>query len=109
MVVNPSMDGVVTFDAVDRSWRLQCGINALVLIETKIPDPLEVAALMQGKESTFETVRTGFWAALSDHHPELTEADAGRLVTHLGLAQAGAKLAQAMILAFPAIGEKVRP
>lgn len=108
--VSASPRGIVPFSADKRSWRLVASVNALCLIEAEVKDPDEVVKLMTGRDASFSTVRTAFWAALQDHHPDLTPDDAGRLIDHLGLTKAGSLMAQTLIAAFPAVGEDgVRP
>jgi hypothetical protein len=94
-------NGVLTFKADGRTWRLCASTNALCELESLVTDPEQIALLMSAGDANFSTVRSAFLAFLGDHHPELTDTDAGLLLDHLGAARAGAKIAQALMIAFP--------
>lgn len=91
----------VPLKAAGAAWRLVVSTNALCLLEAEVKDAAEIAKLMTGGDASFSTVRAAFWAALQDHHPEITLDDAGRLIDHLGLMKAGSLMGQALMLAFP--------
>jgi len=91
----------VRVSAAGATWRLVVSVNALCLIEAEVKDADEMAKLMSGGDAAFTTVRAAFWAALQDHHPQVSLEDAGRLLDHLGLMKAGSLMGQALMLAFP--------
>lgn len=101
--VSTPANGVLTFEADGQTWRLCASVNALCELESLVSDPEQVALLMSGGDANFTTIRAGFCAFLRDNHPDLTEEDAGLLLDHLGLQPAGAKLAQALMIAFPQV------
>jgi len=116
--INPSAHGVVPFTADGQSWRLVVSMNALCLIEARVSDAEEVTKLLTGADASFATVRTAFWAALSDHHPDLTPEDVGRILDHVGLQKAGALLATALMSSLlmvepgaenPRVARRVKP
>lgn len=111
MVVSraPSL-GTVSFDADGRSWVLCLSINALCRLEEAVDDPDEARRLLSGDQTKFATMRAGFWAALTDHHPELTLEDVGNLLHHIGFPdRAGSLFVQAVLVAFPKPDASARP
>lgn len=101
--VSAPANGVLTFEADGRTWRLCASVNALCELESLVSDPEQVALLMSGGDANFSTIRAGFCAFLRDNHPDLTQEEAGLLLDHLGLRVAGGKMAQALMIAFPQV------
>lgn len=95
--------GVVTLNVVGETFKLDFSVNALCLLEAEQPDRMEIQQLLdpKGEGPKMATVRAALWAALQDHHPDVSVEDAGRLIDHLGLEQTGLKVGQALILALP--------
>lgn len=98
------LNGVVSFQADGRRWRLHFGLNALCDLEAHAKDEEQLKLLLTGGDADFTTVRLAVWAGLSENQPGLTLQDAGRLVDVIGLQQAGAKVGQALMCAFPPAG-----
>lgn len=103
MAAVSALTGRVSFKADGRQWRLYFGMNALCELEANVKDEDQLKALLSTGNANFNTVRVAVWAALVEHHPNLTIEDAGRLVDHLGLRQMGAKVGQALIAAYPTV------
>jgi len=101
------LNGVVSFQADGRRWRLHFGLNALCELEANAKDEEQLKLLLSGGDADFNTVRLAVWAGLIENQPELTLQDAGRLVDRIGLQQAGAKVGQALMCAFPPAGADV--
>lgn len=73
-------------------------------------DPEDARRLLSGEETKFATMRAGFWAALTDHHPDLTLDDVGNLLHHVGFPdRAGSLFVQAVLVAFPRPDVNARP
>jgi hypothetical protein len=89
--------GLVTLEAGGQIYTLQLTVNAICALEEKFSTPehdvtvMDLLARVQKAKVTM--MRAFIWAALREHHPELTEEDAGRLITAAGgLGQLGATL-----------------
>lgn len=108
----PPVDGIVSFEAEARTWRLNFGVNALCRLEVAVEDDEEVQRLIGGADAAppkLHTVRAAFWAGLQDHHADLTHEDAGNLMDRIGLVRAGSLVAQALIAAMPAADPNANP
>lgn len=108
----PPVDGIVSFEAEARTWRLNFGVNALCRLEVAVEDEAEVQRLVGGGDGVspkLHTVRAAFWAGLQDHHAELTHEDAGNLMDRVGLVRAGSLVAQALIAAMPPADPDANP
>ena len=98
--------GEVKFVAAGQHYVLRFSNNALCELEDATGrGALEVAADLQGAgddntKIRFKTVRTLFWAGLTDHHPDLTEKDAGNILQDLGLEKAFPLIGEAFQLVF---------
>lgn len=100
--------GVVPFDAADQTWKLRFSVNAMVLLERAVEGWTDDAQAELNKlldpsrgDPQMRTVRAAVWAALQEHHPDLTQDDVGHLIDYVGLVRAGSLLQQAITLAFP--------
>jgi hypothetical protein len=92
-----------TFNFSDKTYTMIFSINALCELENDYDDVFaEFAGLLSGSGKKRNTVlRKVFRAGLSDHHPEMTERQAGLLMTAMGFHAALTKVADAFTLAFP--------
>lgn len=99
----PPVDGIVTFQAAKRRWRILFGVNALCRLEAEVDDEAEIRRLASRDDGDpkIQTIRVAFWAGLQEHHPDLTFEDAGNLMDRVGLVKAGQLLSTAMIAGFP--------
>ena len=66
--------------------------------------------MLAGEQTKLATIRAGFWAALSDNHPDLSLDEVGDLMQHVGFPdRAGSLFVQALLVAFPTPDPKTRP
>jgi hypothetical protein len=95
----------VRLESGGRSYTMIFSINALCELENDFDDVIaEVAAVLSGTgKKRLTMMRRVFRAGLSDYHPEVTEKQAGLLITALGAHAAFAKMAEAFTLAFPPV------
>lgn len=78
--------GEVSFDVDGTSYTLRFSIDALIAVEDAFDMPFaEVGAMLEGAGRRIRPVRALFWHGLRDRHPEITEAQAGELLTRLTL------------------------
>lgn len=94
--------GEVRFEAAGASYVLAYSINALVAIEDALGMGIaDIGALLQDKARVrLGTVRTVFRCGLVDHHPGLTDAQAGMLMTELGVEAATNLIGKALSAVF---------
>lgn len=90
-MANP-IKGEVGFSVEGQDYTLLLDLNALCEVEDHIPGIMNGAADL----ASLKAVRALFWGGLQEHHAGITMRDAGRLVQALGLADAAAKVAEAM-------------
>jgi hypothetical protein len=96
--------GEVGFEADGRAWTLAYSTNALCELEEELDDVVvSIADLLNGAggKRRLSTLRAVFRAGLLDRHPEVTTADAGRLIDAIGMKAAFGKVSEAIALAFP--------
>lgn len=86
--------GQVPVEALGETYTLSFSLNALCRMEDyfeeSVADTMERFAGLeeQGKSLPMKSVRAFVWCALTDFHGAMTEEDAGRLVTDIGLQEA---------------------
>jgi len=95
--------GAVTFEAGGRTYTLSYSVNALCELEIALGEGIgQLAARLADPDNLkVNVLRTFVWGGLRDHHAELTEEDAGRLMTEIGLSRAISIVLQAFLAAFP--------
>jgi hypothetical protein len=99
--------GEVALEADGKTFKIAFSINAMCELEDLLNRSIvEVMTELEGARENFarlriKTVRAIVWASLRDHHPESTMEDAGDIVTAAGVPAVMAKIAEAIILAFP--------
>lgn len=98
-MANP-VKGEVGFEVDDKTYTLLLDINALCIVEERLGIK-SITELEFGEGMSIRTIRSIFWAGLQEHHPDLTEKEAGRLMTGLGATVAAAHVMDAVRLAFP--------
>jgi hypothetical protein len=100
--------GEVALKAGDKAYTASFSINAMCDLEQLMRRSIvEIAMELEMVESNPTTLRMGTvravtWAALRQHHPELTEADAGDILAEAGFAEVMKVVLQAIYAAFPA-------
>ncbi|WP_421930131.1 hypothetical protein [Nitratireductor rhodophyticola] len=99
--------GGVTLKAGEKSYTLSFSINAMCELEDSFGKPvMEVIEDFQmmganGAAPSIKTVRTLIWAALIDHHPEMSVEDAGRITLDVDVNTVMEKVGLALQRAFP--------
>lgn len=99
--------GGVTLEAGGKAYTLSFSINAMCELEDAFGKPvMEVIEDFQnadtdGSKLSIKTVRVLIWAALIDHHPEMTQQDAGRLTIGTDMNTVMEKVGLALQRAFP--------
>ena len=85
-------------------YRLQLTLNALACLQGEAGMGLQalIAKLQgQGDDIDFQLVATIIWAAMQDHHPEMTLTDVARLTPDGGLEAMTEAIQTLFELAFP--------
>lgn len=94
--------GTVSLTAGDTTYTLSLSTNALCELEDHFGKSVSEVAGMLGTENvSIKTVRSVFWAALQDHHPDIDIKAAGLLISDVGMQAAMEALGKAFRAAFP--------
>ncbi len=100
-MANP-MKGEVALEVDGKTYTLRLTVNEIVALEKKWSlNVTQIAAKLSAGEASLGDWVTLLHHGLSKHHPELSEADAGDLITEAGVPVIVAKLGEAMTAAFP--------
>lgn len=87
---------------------MRLGTFALALIQEKFGIPLEeVGARLQAGITDLRTIGFILWAALQQHHPDMTERDVFDLIDEIGIDQVGPLMGAAFEAAAPSAGGNV--
>ena len=78
-------------------YTLLLDFNALCELEDEFPGIMEGQVQFEG----FKSIRRLFQQGFAYHHPDLSEVDVGAIVHSVGLAEASAKLGEALKASFP--------
>lgn len=99
-MINP-IKGEVAFEAGGQRYVLLLDFNVLIAIEQELGVKAPDLSDFIGKPMDPVTFRTLFRVALNELQPDLTDHDAGRLITAVGGVQAALSLiAQALVAAW---------
>jgi hypothetical protein len=103
--------GEVEFTADGTTFKLVYSTNALCELEGVTGEPAIVSFASMGDpaKARISLSRAMFWAGLRDHHSELSLADAGTMMTSIGLQEANRLIGEAVSLAFPVPEASSRP
>lgn len=103
--------GSVALQAGDRAYTLSFSVNAICELETELDKPVSeiIAGIQDPKQLRLSSVRALVWAALRDHHEEVTIKDAGLIATDAGIQAAVEKVGEAFKLAFPEAKGRANP
>lgn len=93
--------GEVSLEADGKRFTLVFSVNALCELEERLGEAVSDIGSLASKGKRFSTIRTVFLCGLLDHHPDLTERDAGNIISAIGIDKADAACAEAFALAFP--------
>lgn len=103
--------GEVALTVGDQDYTLSFSINAICELEDALDKP--VAKIAEGLQDAsgvrMTVVRTVIWAALRDHHEEITLKEAGIIASQAGIQAAMAAISAAFSLAFPEAKEAANP
>jgi hypothetical protein len=102
--------GEVSFDHGGKTYKLVFSANALCEMEDLTGEPAiaSIAAMGDPTKAKIKTLRAAMWAALRDHHEQVSLKEAGNIVTGIGMAKASSLIGQVFSLAFP-VPEGDRP
>lgn len=97
--------GEVSFAAGGETYTLRYSANALAELEDALDKSVgEIVELMQSQKGLrIKTVRTIFRAGLLDRHPDITDQQAGDIISDVGLGEAANLLGRAFTAAFPPV------
>lgn len=103
--------GSVALQAGDRAYTLSFSVNAICELEAELDKPVSeiIASIQDPKQLRLSSVRALVWAALRDHHEDVTVKDAGIITTDAGIQVAVEKVGEAFKLAFPEAKGKANP
>lgn len=101
-MANP-VKGEVAFEALGKRYVLSYSVNALCQLEEEIGESvIALSAKMQaGEGASIRMIRSIFRAGLLDNQGEITEKEAGDIMTEIGVAEASGLVEKAFALAFP--------
>lgn len=95
--------GSVALQAGDRAYTLSFSVNALCELEDALEQPVaQIANALNDPDTVrLTTVRALVWAALRDHHEDVTLKGAGEIITDAGMPACMEAIGKAFKLAFP--------
>lgn len=101
MAANP-LKGEVPVPTGSGTFTLVFSIEALIVLEDTFKKPVDQIGEMLSDGLSARDLRTLFWAGLQEYHPELDMKAAGRLISEVGVTEAGITIARAFSAAFGA-------
>lgn len=111
-MANP-FKGEVEFEADGKTYKLSYSANALCELEDALGKRLDDILEMwrRPKEVPLRDMRVMFWAALLDHHPDITLDAAKVILSRASLVDMMGCIGGALMRALPAAadGDEVRP
>jgi hypothetical protein len=103
------MKGEVGFTAGADDYIIVYPINALVALEEKLGVSTGQIGSLLGEGFSMGNLRTMFWAGLLARH-QMSETEAGDLISEIGIEKSASLVADALAKAFPGAGRsKGRP
>lgn len=96
-MANP-FKGEVSFDVGGTTYKLSFSANALAELEKALGRPIQSA---QDEATQWSTMRTVFWAGLTDHWPEVQEKDVKLILSRLSPQECSRLIGEALALTFP--------
>ncbi len=103
--------GEVALETADGTFHvLRYTVNSLCALEERLEMPIaRIAALFEGADGiSMRHLRAVLWAGLIDRQPDLTEAEAGRIMDDAGMAAVTRAIERAFTAAFPASEGRAR-
>lgn len=103
--------GEVVLPVGGLEYKLSFSINAICELEDALNMPVAKIAdgLNDAGNVRMSTIRTVVWAALRDHHEEVTVKEAGQIATDAGIPAVMSAIGQTFALAFPEVKGKANP
>lgn len=103
--------GEVSFEANGQSYTMRFSANALCELEDALDMGVTAVAIQMSSPENLRmrTVRAVLWAGLRDHHPNITQQEAGELVMEITFPKALELIGKAFEIAFHQEPVKVRP
>lgn len=98
-MANP-VKGEASFEADGKTYTLVFDFNAICVLEEAFDADINSIGELIGTKAT--SVRKVFQVGLCRHHPDITELEAGDLISVISPAEAGALIKKAFALSFPA-------
>jgi len=92
---------VKTFPLGDQKHILQFDVNAVCEAEEVFQE--DISSVLENKDRMKQsrTIRVLLWAALLEHHPEITLRDVGKLIEEQGMDAIGKSIIGALHVAYP--------
>jgi len=102
--------GAVAVRVGDDEWTFSFSVNALCELEDCLgkPVPQIVDALGDPSSIRITDVRALVWAAMLDHHADISLKDAGAVASDIGVLLCLEKVGKALEIAFPTARENPR-
>jgi hypothetical protein len=97
--MNP-LRGEVSFEADGVPMTLVFSIDSLCVLEDRLDMSVSAIGQKMSEDMRIGFLRSVFWAGLREHHPEISEREAGELITAVGAQEVGALIGAAFSLAF---------
>ena len=105
-----SVKGVFDLPAGDAVYKIRFGMNEIIELEEKFDRPATqiFTEMMTAENFRFRYLRDILHAGLQEHHPDVTEKEAGNIITEVGVTAASRVLMEAVMAAFPdtVVGEE---
>lgn len=101
--MNNPVRGTMTVEALGKSWTLKLSTNAMCEIEDRLEKGIDqIGVILQDQsQGRMKLFRLIVWAALTDHHPDVTERDAGEIIDEVGMENIMSLIQKLMTLAMP--------
>lgn len=109
-MANPNR-GEVALLVGDQEYKLAFSINAICELEDAMDMPVAKIAdrLNDAENIRMSLIRTVVWAALRDHHEDVSAKEAGRIASTVGVPAVMEAIGKAFTLAFPEAQGKANP
>lgn len=103
-----SLRGDTDLKTPGKTYTMRMSVNAIIKLEEHFEMGVNEIAEMLGDEKRMRmsNVRTVVFYSLQDHHPDITEDEAGEAITEAGFAEASDALNKALAAAFPSAALK---
>lgn len=94
--------GEVSFEALQQSWTIKLGTNAMCEIEDRTGQSInKIGEKLNGDGFTMKLMRTVFVCGMLDHHDVITEKMVGDILDDIGFEKASDIMQRAFVIATP--------